>query len=232
MENKRRMVLLGGGELRNFTTLKVDAFAVGLIEKEEGERVQALFFPTAAHDSKPYFNSFRKTYTSRLGAKVDVALLTTGEMDPEHIREKVEKADLIYLGGGDTAYLLEVFSRTGADKLLIEAYEKGKVIVGLSAGAICWFEYAHSDYEKMREGKSAEYAVIKGMGIIKGICVPHYDEESRRESAAKLTGYSAVTAIESDCGIYYENEEPVYAVGDGNAYVDGKELLKRHAPGE
>jgi peptidase E len=219
------MILIGGGELRSFTTLDVDAYAVSLIRKPEGERINALFFPTAAHDSKPYFNTFRKTYTSRLGAKVDVALVTTGEMTMDYVQQKIDKADIIYLSGGDTAYMLESLRRTGADLMIRRAYESGKLIVGLSAGAIGWFEYAHSDYAKMRQ-EGDDYLVIEGMGVVEGICVPHYDEESRRESASHLTGYKQVLCIESDCGVLVEDEKIIGSVGPRDAYLDGEKLPK------
>lgn len=41
----------------------------------------------------PYFNSFRKTYTSVFDIKADVALTVYGEMDLPHIEEKFLKAD-------------------------------------------------------------------------------------------------------------------------------------------
>ena len=216
----RKMILIGGGELRSFSTLDIDAYAVSLVRKPEGERINALFFPTAAHDSKPYFNTFRKTYTSRLGAKVDVALVTTGEMTMEYVQQKIDKADIIYLSGGDTAHMLEAFRETGAGEMIRQAYRDGKLIVGLSAGAIGWFEYAHSDYAKMRE-EGDDYVVIEGLGVVEGICVPHYDEETRRESASRLTGYKQVLAIESNCGVLLEDERVVGAIGPNNAYLDG-----------
>ena len=106
----KRIVAIGGGELREKTTLRVDTFIANLAKKPE-KRTYALFIPTASHDSKPYFNSFRKTYTSVLDCKVDIATITRGEMSKEHIAEKFEKADIIYVGGGDTAYMMEEWKK-------------------------------------------------------------------------------------------------------------------------
>lgn len=229
MKAKRRLVAIGGGELRSFTTLEVDTFVRSLYTDEE-KRPYALFVPTASHDSKPYFNTFRKTYTSKLGCKVDVALLTRNEMTIEHVIEKVEKADIIYVGGGDTAFLLETWKSTGFDKVMLRAYEEGKIICGLSAGAICWFRRAHSDYLIM-EGKGEEYGIIDGLGVIEGVCVPHFDEESRRADVARVTalephGY----AICSDSAIYFEDESPVRVIGE--CYEIKKGELKKMAPSQ
>ena len=209
---KKRIVAIGGGELRNFTTLKVDTFIRSLYTDEE-KRPYALFVPTASHDSKPYFNTFRKTYTSKLGCKVDVAILTKGEMTLEHIAGKIEKADIIYVGGGDTAYLLDIWRETGFDKMMLDAYNQGKIICGLSAGAICWFQRAHSDY-LMIEGAGNEYAVLDGLGLIKGVCVPHFDEESRRADVEKrLDELGHGYGICADSAICFENGVPVKTVG-------------------
>ena len=220
----KRLVAIGGGELRSFTTLEVDSFIRSLYTNEE-KRPYALFVPTASHDSKPYFNTFRKTYTSKLGCKVDVAILTKGEMTIEHIAEKIEKADIIYVGGGDTAYLLEVWRETGFDRMMIDAYERGKIICGLSAGAICWFERAHSDYKKMAD-ESNEYAVIDGLGLIEGVCVPHFDEESRREDVSRrLPELGKGYAICADSALYFEDGRCVQALGECYA-LTGAEIKK------
>ncbi|MBQ2715114.1 MAG: peptidase E [Clostridia bacterium] len=214
----KRLVVIGGGELKEKTTLKVDTFIANLV-KSEDKRTYALFIPTASHDSKPYFNTFRKTYTSELGAKVDVAISTKGEMSMEHIAEKIQKADIIYVGGGDTKYMLDEWKKSGLDKLLIEAYERGVVLCGLSAGAICWFEKAHSDY-MMMEGGSSDYAVLDGLGLIKGICVPHFSEKERVDSWEKMkSDYALGLCIENDCGVYFEDGKLIGAVGDNNAYL-------------
>ena len=215
---KKRLVAIGGGELRDKTTLSVDRFIANLVKNEE-KRTYALFIPTASHDSKPYFNTFRKTYTSELGAKVDVAISTKGEMSMEHIAEKIEKADIIYVGGGDTAYMLNEWKKSGLDKMIIDAYNRGVVLCGLSAGAICWFEKAHSDYMIM-EGESGDYAILDGLGILDGVCVPHFSEIDRINSWEKMKdGVEKAICIENDCGVYFEDGVLVGAVGENHAYL-------------
>lgn len=214
----KRIVAIGGGELREKTTLEIDTFISNLVKNPE-KRTYALFIPTASHDSKPYFNSFRKTYTSVLDCKVDVAIITKGEMSMEHIAEKFAKADIIYVGGGDTAYMMQEWKASGLDKMILDAYERGVVICGLSAGAICWFEKAHSDYMKM-EGKCDEYAVLDGYGLLDGICVPHYSEQDRIDSFDRMKSkYQKGICIENNCGVYFEDGKLMGSVGTGKAYL-------------
>ena len=209
---KRVFVSIGGGELRNKTTAPIDGYIASLAKSRitDGHRGYALFFPTASHDSNPYFNSFRKTYTSLYDMKSDVAILTKGLMTLEHVAEKIQKADVIYVGGGDTLYLMQVWRETGVDKLVWEAYQRGAVLAGLSAGAICWFEDIYTD--SLVEG---EYAPFRGLGTIKGAATPHYNTRPEFDSVAAEQGYTLSYAIEDDAAVVFEDEQPVGALSAG-----------------
>lgn len=213
---KRIFVSIGGGELRNKTTAPIDGYIASLAKSRitDGRRGYALFFPTASHDSNPYFNSFRKTYTSLFDMKSDVAILTKGLMTLDHVAEKIAKADVIYVGGGDTLYLMRVWRETGVDKLVWDAYRRGAILAGLSAGAICWFEDIYTD--SLVEG---EYAPYKGLGRIKGAATPHYNLRAEFDRVVTEQGYPLAYAIEDNAAILFEDEEPVGALSaGGDAY--------------
>ena len=83
----RVLICIGGGELKTKETLKIDGYIAEKAKaRAAGRRAYGLFIPTASHDSMPYFNSFRKTYTSVYDIKADVALTVYGEMSLEKIR--------------------------------------------------------------------------------------------------------------------------------------------------
>ena len=198
----RTIVAIGGGELRYKTTAAIDAYVAGLAKKRAGERrARALFIGTASHDSLPYFNTFRKTYTSDFDVKADVALLTKKDIPMEKIAEKIALADALYVGGGDTLYMLEVWERTGMIGLILDAYERGTVLAGLSAGAICWFKKMYTDSDVSAQ---SGYAVHDGIGLIDGIMTPHYG--SRREFDDVAAGYALTAyAAEDDAAIVFKD---------------------------
>ncbi len=213
---KRIFVSIGGGELRNKTTAPIDKYIVETAKSRitDGHRAYALFFPTASHDSNPYFNSFRKTYTSLFDVKSDIAILTKGLMTFEHVAEKIKKADIIYVGGGDTIYLMQVWREWGIDKLVWEAYQRGAVLCGLSAGAILWFEDIYTDSLE-KDG----YKPYKGLGKIPGAATPHYELRQEFDQVAIENQYSLSYAIEDNAAIVFENEIPQKAVtSGGHAY--------------
>lgn len=203
----RIFVAIGGGELRSKTTLEIDRVLAGIAkERAGGRRANALFFPTASHDSLPYFNTFRKTYTSEFWLKADVALLTKKNIPLEKIEEKIAAADLIYLGGGDTLHLIETLKKTGVDKMILEAYKRGVVLCGLSAGGICWFEKMYSDTDIIRYG-SQNYSIYVGMGMIEGLVCPHYNSRKEDFDKALMDIGGGAYAVEDNAAIVFVNEK-------------------------
>lgn len=219
------LIAIGGGEIRNKTTLEIDGYIAELSKKHAGEkRANALFFGTASHDSMPYFNSFRKTYTSVFDIKAEVGLLVYGEMDMDKIKTKIENADCIYVGGGDTLFMLDLWKEKGVDKLLTDAYNDGKIICGLSAGAICWFSDMYTDSEIMN-GKSDEYKLEKGLGLLDGLITPHFNEREKDFIPVfERSGFSRAYAVENDAAIVFKNGEPIKALSSGGkAFLISKE---------
>ncbi len=229
---QKRIIAIGGGEIKNKTTLEIDRYISSLAKEHAGEnRANALFIGTASHDSMPYFNSFRKTYTSVFDIKAEVALMVYGEMDASRIAEKIKKADCIYIGGGDTLFMLEKWRELGIDKLLIDAYNNGTVICGLSAGAICWFNDMYTDYEIMR-GKSADYVLKKGLGVLDGCMCPHFDDREQDFLVALKSGdIKSCYCVENNCAIEFVDGFFTKSISSGGkAYFitcDGEKIDKK-----
>ncbi len=229
---QKRIIAIGGGEIKNKTTLEIDRYIAELAKQHAGEvRANALFIGTASHDSMPYFNSFRKTYTSVFDIKAEVALIVYGEMDKQKIADKIYKADCIYIGGGDTLFMLEKWKEFGLDKLIIDAYNNGKIICGLSAGAICWFKDMYTDYEIMR-GQSADYVLKKGLGILDGCMCPHFDDREKDFCEALKSGdIKSCYCVENNSAIEFVDGIFTKSISSGGkAYYityDGEQITKK-----
>ena len=109
-----RVICIGGGEIKNRETLAIDEYIAAEAKKVAGERrACGLFIPTASHDCMPYYNTFHKVYTGIFDIKTDVALTVGREFDREKMAAKFARADFIYVGGGNTVYMLEQWKETG-----------------------------------------------------------------------------------------------------------------------
>ena len=82
-------------------------------------------------------------------------------------------------GGGNTKSMLAVWKDWGLVEILKEAYKSGTIMCGVSAGAICWFEYGITD------SWEGELKIINCLGFVSGSCCPHYDEEPKRKPSLK-----------------------------------------------
>ena len=221
-----RIIVIGGGELRSKETLAIDMEIARRVKSglEEGARATALFVPTASHDSKPYFNTFRKTYTSECDMKAEIAMVTKPRETPmSNIIAKLNLADLIYVGGGDTGYLLDMWEGFGFTEYILNAAESGKTVVGNSAGGICWFEYCYSD-SAILNGESDEYEIIKGLGVLKGLVCPHFDiRRSDFEPCFLNSEFDSALCVEKNCAVIFEDGEIVEVLScGGKAYMATK----------
>ena len=211
----KRIIAIGGGELRERTTMKIDEYIAKLAKEHAGEnRANALFIPTASHDYMPYYNTFHKVYTGTFNIKTDVALTVFKEPDMEKLRAKFEKADMIYVGGGDTVFMIEHWKQSGLLPLLKDAYDRGVIIAGLSAGAICWFSDIYTD-STAALGEGDKYAMFQGLNWIEGKISPHYG--ARMLDFDKIVCYNLGCAfgIEDDAALVIEDGEIVGCVSSG-----------------
>ena len=206
-----RLILIGGGELKERQTLKIDEYIASEAKKIAGERrASGLFLPTASHDCMPYYNTFHKVYTGLFDIKTDVALTVNREVDPEKMKAKFEKADFLYIGGGDTVYMLEQWQRSGLLPLIQTAFKEGKLIAGLSAGAICWFEEMYSD--SVVEG---EYHMFPGLGWLNGKISPHYDERMLDFDEIVLYNRYRAWGLENGAALEMADGRPVCSISAG-----------------
>ena len=228
---KKRIIAIGGGEIKDKTTLQIDEKIAAFAKERAGDRrANALFIPTASHDFMPYYNSFHKVYTGIFDIKTDVALTVYREPDPERLKEKFLKADVIYVGGGDTVFMMEHWKKTGMLELIEEAYGRGVPIAGLSAGAICWFSDIYTDSLKTENG--AQYAMFKGLNWIKGIISPHYGQRMLDFDKIVCYNYSCAYGIEDNAALCIEDGVIVGSLSSGGkAYriVNTDGVLEKHA---
>ncbi|MBR7100498.1 MAG: peptidase E [Clostridia bacterium] len=211
---QKTIIALGGGEIKSKETLSIDEYIAALAKERAGDRrACGLFIPTASHDFMPYYNSFHKVYTGVFDIKTDVALTVYKEFDMDKMRAKFEKADFIYVGGGDTVFMLEHWKKTGLLPLIQSAYERGVILCGLSAGAICWFETMYTDSAQEQTGE--KYALFSGLGWLKGIISPHYNHRIVDFDEILCYNNSRAYAIEDNCALEFVDGQLTKSISSG-----------------
>ena len=84
----------------------------------------------------------------------------------DELRSKILSPDIIYVGGGNTLKMMRRWRYLGVDSLIRQAWENGTVLSGVSAGAICWFEWGHSDSMASYNPDDWKYIRVAGTGLI------------------------------------------------------------------
>ena len=113
--------------------------------------------------------------------------------------------DGIVASGGNTLNQQAIWKAQGIDAILKQAWDRGIVLGGASAGSLCWFEEGTTD------SRPKELSTVKGLGFLRGSHCPHYDREAQRRPVyQKLIGSGEMKpgyACDNDAGIYFEDND-------------------------
>ena len=128
----------GGGFGRNPNDPIIEKY---ILDQCNISKPKVAFFPTATAEDKQYIINFYKAFSKLNCTPFNVSLF----QKTHNLKSIIEKSDIIYIGGGNTKSMLGVFKEWELDKILIQAYKKGKILAGVSAGAICLFNQGITD---------------------------------------------------------------------------------------
>lgn len=161
---------MGGG---GFTTRERSPALDRLVLTLTGKPVPKIcFLPTASGDPREQATRFHERFSSWPCEPSILSLfnLARDRMDPgEHLLAQ----DAIYVGGGSMRNMLAVWREHAVDQAMRRAWERGAVLAGLSAGAMCWFQGGIT----MSGGAPA---VVAGLGLLEGSMSVHLSSEPER----------------------------------------------------
>lgn len=169
MSKKQIIAMGGGGFSMEPDNLLLDAYVVSACEKPQPT---IGLLPTASGDSDWLISRFYRAFNTLPCRPKHIPLFR----QPVDLPAEVEACDALYVTGGNTRNLLAIWKASGMDRLLRDAWERGVVLAGLSAGAICWFEQGHTD-------STGCLTAMDCLGFLPGSCSPHYDGEAQRQGS-------------------------------------------------
>lgn len=208
---KQIIAIGGGGFGRVIKDLKIERYIKSQCSKTNPK---ICFIPTATGDDQGYIDNFYKAF-NELECKTSHINFFKRTVD---LKSHILDQDIIYVGGGNTKSMLAVWKDWGLDLILEEAYQKGIIMSGVSAGAICWFEKGITD------SWADHQAILKCLGFVEGICCPHYDEEPERIPYVKEilvnNEIDSCIAIEGYTALHLIDNKPAYSVSFGTKDTD------------
>ena len=194
----RKIVIAGGG----FNT----AFIRYMAELTGKARPKLLYLPTASADSATGIVSwFRNCASLNVEPSAQESFIASTRQTRSW-EEVFLSVDGIVCSGGNTLNQQAIWKAQGIDVILKQAWDRGIVLGGASAGSLCWFEEGTTD------SRPKELTIVKCLGFLKGSHSPHYDaEKDRRPLYHKLIGSGEMKpgwACDNDSGIYFEDNTP------------------------
>jgi len=205
-ERTPTILAMGGG---GFTSQPGDPALDELVLELSGRREpRILFLPTASGDPNEQIASFHQTYGNR-AALATVLSLFRRHGDPRSLREIVLAHDVVYVGGGSLRNLLAIWIAHGLDEVLREAWQRGIVLAGLSAGAMCWFQGGCTKSFGPPECNP-------GLGFLPGSLTVHADGEPERLpvwlESVRTGDLPGGWAADDGVGLVFEDTELVRVV--------------------
>ncbi|BAH37216.1 peptidase S51 family protein [Gemmatimonas aurantiaca T-27] len=207
----RKILIAGGGFRTKF---------IGYMAQLTGKsRPRICFLPTASADAPEtsigFFQACAPLNVEPFVQNVFIESLS----QTQGWDEVLLSADAIVCSGGNTLNQQAIWKAQGIDVVLREAWDRGIVLGGASAGSLCWFEEGTTD------SRPKALSIVKCLGFLKGSHSPHYDAEAgRRPLYHKLIGSGEMKpgyACDNDAGIYFEDnavKRVVHTRADAKVY--------------
>jgi len=191
-----RKILIAGGNF-NTTFIRYMATLTGKT------RPKLLYLPTASADSPDSIIAWYRNCSPLNVEALDQESFIESLTQKRGWDEVFLSVDGIVASGGNTLNQQAIWKAQGIDVILRQAWDRGIVLGGASAGSLCWFEEGTTD------SRPKELSIVHGLGFIKGSHCPHYDAEpGRRPLYQKLIAsgeMQAGYACDNSAGIYFED---------------------------
>ena len=224
----RQILIAGGG----FGT----AFIRYMAELTGKDRPRLCYLPTASADRESGIIRWYESCASLdVIPMVQQSFISSYNMD-QSWRDVLLSMDGIVVSGGNTLNQQAIWRVQGIDEILREAWDRGIVLGGASAGSLCWFEEGTTD------SRPQEVTKIECLGFLRGSHSPHYDAEAvRRPTYQRLIRSGELKpgyACDNDAGIYFVDNEVSRVVktrAEARVYhvaLEGGQIVETELPAE
>lgn len=174
------------------------------------------FIPTASiPETIKFYVGAGKKALEKLGLKVDELELT--KATTEEISDKLCKNDYIYITGGNTFFLLQELRKTGADKIIMDQIQSGKLYIGESAGSMIMSP--NIDYAKGMDDckKAPELDSFSALSLVDFYPLPHHTNFPFKKAVEKI-----IAKYESELKLYPISNSQVILVNGEIVTVENK----------
>jgi dipeptidase E len=201
MTSTRRILAMGGHDFDRRPGNQ--ALCDQIVELAGSAQPRICLLPTASGDAAEQIARFRRCFGERDCRPSEISLFRLGEGQLD-LRGHLLAQDAIYVGGGSLLNLLAIWRAHELEAVLREAWEEEILIVGQSAGAMCWFEGGVTK-------SSGPPAPAEGLGLLPGSASVHYHSEPERRrvyfDAIQSGALPPGLGIDDQAAVLYEDTQ-------------------------
>tara|TARA_B100001109_G_scaffold217600_1_gene187446 strand:- start:1129 stop:1818 length:690 start_codon:yes stop_codon:yes gene_type:complete len=163
---EKKIIAIGGGGFTHQVDESLDQF---ILDQSKKLNNKIGFLATATKDDQKKIDLFYKRFEN-IGSELSHFNLTS---NVDGFSEWMLSKDIVYIGGGNTVFMLDIWKKNKLESIFRDSYKKGIILSGVSAGAVCWFDWILSD------SVGPGFNPLRGINIISGSCTPHSSNPER-----------------------------------------------------
>lgn len=187
---------------------------------------------TASRHSVRAAAAWRKDFVAAGVTNVDFPIVDTRDRaNDAAVADRVREAAGVFLGGGDQVRLIATFSGTLVGEAIREAFVRGAVVCGTSAGAAALTETTMAGGEIDEDGNEVEMYIGPGLGLLcfGTIIDTHFAQRRRLHRLfVAIAGYPQLMGlgIDEDTGLVVRGSVGEVVGKGGVTFVDGRDTVR------
>ena len=174
----KKIILTSAG----LSNQKITEEFLRLLNKPASE-TKIIFVPTASRtEEELFYVNKSKKQLFHIGVKDENIKVL--HLDHEVFYDEVKDYDVIYVGGGNTFYILHKVRESGFDKIIKQFVDSGKIYFGVSAGSYIACPTIEMATWKRTNSNDIGLKDLTGLSLVPFLMTAHFD--SKYKSAVPL----------------------------------------------
>jgi len=184
---------------------------IPLLPLQVGGRSDCYIVTAGNLDSNPHWIVDEITAIENAGRRV--TRIDLAGLSADMLEDAFEKCGVIWVGGGNTFYLLQEVRRSGFDELLTRKIRNGIPYVGTSAGSIILAPNIECVRFADDPGQAPDLASFDGLNLFPLVTFAHFDNPAFKDVYRRILAY----ALENDVEFVTLKEKQLIVV-DGDMW--------------
>ena len=208
-----KFCLIGGKINKEVLSNNIEKY---LYQKTNKEKPTVLFCPYASKNIKKTTLRFHELVKNINFNIIDLDFNNINQFD-----ELLNQSDILYISGGVSDDLVDIFKKYNLDKILLKYINQDKIYAGVSAGAMLYTKISMGDKYMYSTGfKTYGYKMVECLDIIDISICPHYQNPDLIFYNDEIKKYNLVSfGIEEDSALFIEDNKYYVLKEEGNVAV-------------